>query len=100
MARVVWSDSARENLRSIAEHIALDSLHYAKVFVQRIIGAVERLRDFPKIGRTVPEYDDETLREIVFHNYRIIYRLTEEQVIVLAVVHGSRDLGRVPIESG
>lgn len=99
MARVIWSDSARENLHAIAEYIALDSLHYAKVFVQRIIGAVERLRDFPKMGRTVPEYDDKTMREVVFHSYRIIYRLADGQVVVLAVVHASRDLGKMLIES-
>ena len=99
MARIIWSDSARESLHAIAEYIALDSPHYAKVFVQRIIGAVERLRDFPQMGRTVPEYNDRTMREVVFHRYRIIYRLVDGQVLVLAVVHASRDLGKTSLES-
>jgi toxin ParE1/3/4 len=41
----------------------------------------------------VPEADEETIRELLYQNYRIIYRIKGEQVEVLTVIQGSRDLG-------
>jgi plasmid stabilization system protein ParE len=41
-----------------------------------------------------PEANRDDIRELIFHAYRIIYLIAEEQVTILTVVHGSRDLGR------
>jgi toxin ParE1/3/4 len=38
----------------------------------------------------VPELGDPAVREIFVKSYRLIYELREEQVIVLAFVHGAR----------
>jgi plasmid stabilization system protein ParE len=48
----------------------------------------------PLLGAVVPEYDNEAIREVFEHPYRIIYKVLEEQVDVLAVVHSSRRLPR------
>jgi len=50
----------------------------------------EQLADFPKMGRKVPEYEAEDIREIFEGDYRIIYRIKPRQLDVLAVIHGSR----------
>lgn len=42
----------------------------------------------------IPEADDKTLREIIVRGYRVMYRLEDERVLILAVMHGSRDLSR------
>jgi toxin ParE1/3/4 len=47
---------------------------------------------FPKIGRKVPESDDEFIREMLFQNYRIIYKLQKENVYILAVIRQAKDL--------
>lgn len=41
----------------------------------------------------IPEAEDKTLREIIVHGYRIMYRLESGRVLVLAVMHGSRNVG-------
>ena len=41
-------------------------------------------------GRTVPEFGDESIREVFAYSYRIIYRVEGETVTVAAVVHGKR----------
>ena len=46
------------------------------------------------MGRVVPEYDREDLRELIFHNYRIIYKVEPERVAIATIVHASRDLMR------
>ena len=45
---------------------------------------------FPKLGRVVPEKDDESIREIFVFQYRIIYEILVSEIHVLTVVHGKR----------
>ncbi len=91
--KIKWTDPAIISLRNLHGYIAKDSAIYASSFVQRIILAVERLTNFPRIGRVVPETDDETIRELLYQNYRIIYRIKSELIEILTVIHVRRDLG-------
>ena len=91
--KIKWTDPAIESLRNLHDYIAKDSEVYASSFVQRVILAVERLTDFPRLGRVVPEADEETIRELLYQNYRIIYRIKNELIEILTVIHGRRDLG-------
>jgi len=44
----------------------------------------------PLSGRKVPEYDSDVIRELIEQPYRIIYRIKQDQIDVLAVIHGAR----------
>jgi len=90
---IEWSARARTDLRELQTYIAQDSPHYARRFVEKIFKAVESLTEHPQIGRKVPEADREDIRELIFQNYRIIYRIKPEHVYIVTVLHGSRDLG-------
>jgi len=58
-----------------------------------ILASVGKLEGFPKIGRPVPETEGRNdVRELIFQGYRIIYPTRPEQVLVIARVHGSRNL--------
>jgi plasmid stabilization system protein ParE len=48
----------------------------------------------PFCGRVVPELDNPELREVIYGNYRIIYRVVgkDQNVQIIAVVHGAREL--------
>jgi len=59
---VIWSEPAKTDLRSIHDFIAHDSRHYAK-----------------------------KVRELSLYSYRIIYKITDQSVFVLAVVHKRKD---------
>ncbi len=94
--RLVWSDPAVDDLGAIRDYIAHDSKHYAAQFIARILDAVERLESFPRLGRRVPEAMDQPgVREIIFRNYRIIYRVERQRLLILGVIHGSRDLSQL-----
>jgi len=82
------------DLRAIVEFIGQDSPTYAAATAGRIMEAVAPLKRHPKLGRTVPEFDDETIRELIVRNYRVVYHLEEHRVGIVAVVHCSRDLLR------
>ena len=92
MVEVIWSDSAVADLESIVEYIAQDSVQYAAAFAEKILEAVEKLGTFPRIGRVVPEYNREDICELIFQNYRIVYKVEPERVAIAAIVHASRDL--------
>lgn len=90
--KIVWTEPAVEDLRELHAYIARDSEMYASGFVERIILAAERLADYPKVGRVVPETNDENVRELLYQRYRIIYRVKGDRIEMLSVIHGARDL--------
>ena len=92
MAEILWSLTAAKDLEEIENHIAEDSIAHAVHFVDRLIESTEKLADSPRIGRVVPEFQRQDLREILFRNYRVVCQLNEERAIILRVVHGAREL--------
>lgn len=90
---ITWSDVAEADLDQLYDYIARDVPYYAEQFIDRLIEAVGVLKDHPRLGRQVPEAEDrEDVRELIFQGYRIIYLVQPEQVHVLTIIHGSRDL--------
>jgi len=90
--RVDWSNLARDDLDDLVRYISRDSTFYAHRFGEKVVLATRRLGSFPESGRTIPEAEDKTLREIIVQGYRVMYRLETDRVLILAVMHGSRDL--------
>jgi addiction module RelE/StbE family toxin len=92
MAKVTWTEQALEDLEAICLFIARDAPRYAELFADQVFKATDRLEDFPLSGRVVPEFGREDIREIIFGNYRIIYRVLTKEVEVLTVHHGAREI--------
>lgn len=92
--KIEWTRPALLDLESIRDYIRRDSEYYADRFVEKIIEAVESIKKFPKMGRAVPEAEEESIREVLLHNYRIIYRVESDRILVLTIIHGARDLNQ------
>jgi plasmid stabilization system protein ParE len=60
--------------------------------VERIRSSVERMSLFPEAGSMVPEFEERELREIFVQSYRIIYRVEQDCLTILTIVHGARNL--------
>jgi len=88
--RVDWLLEAVEDVESIAGLVARDSQSYASAWVHRILQAAQGLAEFPMKGRIVPEWNEDSIRELVIGNYRLIYRVHSSDVLILAVIHGAR----------
>jgi toxin ParE1/3/4 len=89
VTKVRWTPQAADDLEAIYEFIARDSPHYAQITVEGIIAAIDRLEQFPLLGRHVPETSQADVRELIKPPYRIVYR-TGEIVKILTVFRGSR----------
>ena len=74
MTRIVWTLQAIEDVEAIRSYIARDSSHYAALTAERIVDSVERLKEFPRSGRVVPELEREAYREVILGTYHIVYR--------------------------
>jgi plasmid stabilization system protein ParE len=94
--RVLWTETAVRDLTAARDYIARDSEVYAVAFVERVLAAVEGLTDFPRSGRQVPEAEDPDIRETLCQDHRVMYRVREDAVQILAIVHGVRDVAGMP----
>ncbi|CDO03634.1 Plasmid stabilisation system protein [Oceanobacillus picturae] len=91
MAELRWAESAVKDLDNVCTYIAEDSEEYARMFARRIMEAIETAAVFPHSGRIVPELKDEKVREKVLSNYRIIYRINNDAVEVVRIIHNARN---------
>ena len=90
---LVWSPEAVEDIDAIAAYIERDSPWYARAVASKIVETAESITEYPELGRMVPEVDDPAIRERLVHRYRVIYRLDEARVLIVAVIHGRQDFG-------
>src|SRR5437016_6283535 len=95
MAAIAWSLTAQDDLLDIGIYIARDSPVYAVRMIDRLVEAVEQLGLFPLSGRVVPEFERADLRELIVSSYRIVYLVQADNVTILRVVHGARDILRI-----
>lgn len=91
MAELRWAESAVRDLEKTCDYIAEDSEVYAKVFARRIIDALEATATFPYSGRLVPEMKNEMIREKILASYRLIYRVKEESIEVVRIIHSAKN---------
>lgn len=95
---VVWSPEALEDAEAIAAYIARDSVFYAGAVVEKFLSVAAGLCHFPESGRVVPELGQPDLRERFVYSYRLIYRIEQERIVVVAVIHGRRILDEAMAE--
>src|SRR5688572_25034836 len=88
--RITWSNRAQRNLREIRDYIAKDKEIAAQRFISQLKQSVTRLRNFPRAGWVVEEFDDPAIRETVHGNYRILYSFDGVKIEILTVRHAAR----------
>ncbi len=98
MAQVVWTEPALLDLDEIAEYIALDNESAAKQLVQRVFSSVDRLEHFPESGRKPPEIESSCYRELIIGPCRVFYRQDHNNVYILCVMRGERQLRKYLID--
>jgi len=87
MVKVVWTTSALEDLDNIGEYIGKDSLKYAIITVEELFESVDILEEHPRAGPVVPEFNNDSLRQLIRKGYRIVYRIIDEHRIDILTVH-------------
>lgn len=90
--RVVWSPSARLDLKEVVKYIATEDSTAAKRIGHSLIDVTKTLSRFPRKGRVVPEFGIDSMREIHLKPYRIVYRVFDEPrtAEIVRVWHSAR----------
>jgi plasmid stabilization system protein ParE len=90
--QIVWSEIALSDLRDLVRYIARDDRQVAGRFGDLIVSKVESLQSFPRIGRIVPEYREECLRELIVPPYRIVFEIDDDamKLSILRIWHAAR----------
>ncbi len=98
MSRIVWSPLAVARVAEAADFIAEDKPEAATRWADSIFEAASRLERFPLSGSMLPELGREDVRELIHGEYRIIYRIDGQRVLILTVRHGRRLLDETEVE--
>ncbi len=99
--RVRWTETARRDLNTIVNYIAEHSVENALGVLDRLRERAESLKDAAGRGRVVPELkalDVYQYHELIERPWRIVYRIEADQVLVMAVLDGRRDLRSLLLE--
>lgn len=91
---VVWTLAAYRGLEDVLAYVALDSPEAAHRIVQRVVEAAESLGALSQRGRMVPEFRDPMIRETFIFGYRLLYEVGDNEVSIIAFLHGARDFER------
>ena len=82
-------------MNSIRIYIENESYYYAKKCIETVTSETRRLENFPRLGRIVPEYESEYMREIFVCDYRIIYNIKQNEIVKIAAIkHGKSILNK------
>lgn len=88
--KITWTHEALKRLIEIEDYIAEDSQTRAVKFINQIIQKAESLKKHPQKGRIVPEFSIPELRELIYKNYRIVYKIKNESLEILTVFEAHR----------
>lgn len=89
---IIWSPLSINRINEIADFISKDNPEAAKRWIDDLFIKVEQIEEFPLGGRVVPEIGRKDIREILFGNYRIIYRTLQNKITILTVRHSKQSL--------
>ena len=87
---IVITETAFADLEDIENYISQDSPVIARRFITRIFDKIDQLSEYPQSGKPVPEFNDNTIRELLLNKYRIIYQFNTGQINILRIIHSAR----------
>lgn len=93
--KVLWTQAALRHLSEAREYIAIDNPSAAERQIERIEMCANRLRTFPMIGRTGQRAGTREF-PVPGTPYTLVYRVKEESVEIVAVLHGARNWKKGP----
>lgn len=98
---VRWTDTAEKDLEVILDFIAEDSIDEALNILEKLRERASSLYSMPERGRIVPELKEQGVfvyREAIYSPWRIIYRINDKVIYILAVLDSRRNLEEILLD--
>ncbi|GKT09226.1 type II toxin-antitoxin system RelE/ParE family toxin [Desulforhabdus sp. TSK] len=101
--KLLWTETARQDLLDIRRYIAADNPAAAKRWIERLRASARSACHSPLAGRKVPEFSRDDICDRIEGNYRIVYQVSADRLIVLTVFEGHavfpmKNPGELPVE--
>ena len=95
--RVIIPETAKESLREIVEYIKKDSPSAALKVRKKLIDTAKSLKELPERFSSEVYLMDKpgNYRSVAQWHYKIIYKILDDEVLVLRFMHTSRDPGTI-----
>ena len=91
--KISFSESALDDLDQVKKYYGdLELADVAEGFIVDIFDQVETLADHPDIGRVVPEFNEEHIRELINGPFRVVYLRGKRSIVVIRVWRSERVL--------
>ncbi len=89
--KVVITAAARGDILEIGRYIARDNPGRARTFVHELLDKARRIGERPCFRPFIPRYADRGVRRRVHGAYLIFYRVEDDHLSILHILHGARD---------
>jgi len=86
--KLFWTETAKQDLQAIRRYIAADNPTAAKRWILRLRERARNALHAPFAGRAVPEFSREDIHELIEGNYRIVYQVFADRLVILTVYEG------------
>jgi toxin ParE1/3/4 len=93
--KLIVSAQAEAELEAIGDFVAANNPTRAISFVHELRAAAKAIADMPRAYPLIPRYEALGIRRKPYRDYLILYRVEGDRLIILHIVHGSRDLERL-----
>jgi addiction module RelE/StbE family toxin len=96
--KLYWTETAKQDLIAIRRYISADNPAAAKRWIDRLRQRARNTLHAPLSGRIVPELAREDIRELIESNYRIVYQVLDDRLVILTVFEGHQLLKQEKLE--
>jgi plasmid stabilization system protein ParE len=91
--KIVFSAAAKAGLREIAFYIARDNSARAISFVRELRTKARDIAKMPRAFPLIPRYEHHGIRQRPYGNYLIFYRIEDDCISIIHILHAARDYG-------
>lgn len=89
---IEWDKKARNDLK---EFVKYSKTNNANKYVKLLITYVKNLAEYPNLGKIQYIYNDVEIRQLIFKMHRIYYRIKDNKIIIIAVLHTNADIIKI-----
>ncbi|MEP9373942.1 type II toxin-antitoxin system RelE/ParE family toxin [Mesorhizobium sp. KR1-2] len=98
--RVIFTDAAEREIEAIGDYVAEESPARALELVRELREKCLSLSDMPRRFPLLERYSSSGIRRRVHGNYLIFYRVEDDAVQIVHILHGAMDYERLLFPEG
>lgn len=89
---IEWDKNAKNDLK---EYVKLSKTSTAKEYAKKLSTYVRNLAEYPNLGKIQYIYNNSEIRQLLFKMHRIYYRIKDNKIIIIAVLHTNVDIAKI-----